>query len=485
MIELHYVNDTFLRVKCDRDIHEEIYQYFTFEVPNARHMPNHVSKGGWWDGKMHLYDKRSSRILSGLAERIKQFASDRDYNIVSFLPSPKVFSEEQLTEFINFIKPKYEVRDYQFTAFRLAVNDSRGLFISPTASGKSYIIYLTTQFLRGITEGNVLIIVPTTGLVKQMKSDFLDYNLGKALPIHTIMEGAKKEVAPITIATWQSIYKMPKPWFSQFKCIIGDEVHLFKATSLKSIMEKADQTPYRIGLTGTLDGTLTNQLVLEGQFGRTHTVTDYQTLQDEGHIVKPKVKVLAFQYDKPTRSIFFDTCKDFAQEVQFLVQNQARNKNILHLTSALKGNILVLFNSIEHGEFLYRIFKEKFKDRPVYLIHGKIDADERERIRHAIESDDNAIAVCSYGTFSTGVNVKKLHHLIYAGPLGKSMIRLLQSIGRGLRVHDSKSIVTIWDLVDDLTYRKRKNFGLKHLMDRINIYDSVGFEYQIITRNVV
>lgn len=470
----------YMQIKAVPHVAMEMSEYFTFEVPNAKF--SYKFKMGW-DGKIKLFNPLSGMLYAGLTEHVKLFASDRGYSVESLIPAPPVFSEDKLTKFIDFIDPKYEVRDYQFSAFAKGINDQRGIFISPTASGKSFIIYLMARLLNELQKP-VLIIVPTTALVTQMKADFLDYNRDRSLPIHTISDGSEKKVAPITIATWQSIYKLQKPFFANFGGIIGDEVHTFKATSLKSIMEKATQTYYRVGLTGTLDGSETNRLTLEGLFGPVNQVTTYDRLLEDGHIVKPIIKVVLFHYSKQTKSAMRKAKKDdgqkgYAIETEYIVRHDRRNAAIASLVKSLKGNVLVLFNRVDkHGIPLHNMFQAEMPNRSHHLIHGKVDTDDREEIRQILEMETNAVAACSYQTFGTGINVKNLHHLVYAGPPGKSIVRVLQSIGRGLRVHDTKDKFTIWDLADDLPS------SIKHLESRINIYNSVGFDFTIHERNL-
>jgi len=126
---------------------------------------------------------------------------------------------------------------------------------------------------------------------------------------------------------------------------------------------------------------------------------------------------------------------------------------------------------------------EKSENRPVFFIHGGVGVDEREEVRRITEEQNDAIIVASYGTFSTGINIRNLHNVIFASP-SKSKIRTLQSIGRGLRLGQNKDSATLYDIADDLTYKSRKNFTLDHFMERMKIYNDEKFEYQIYTINL-
>ena len=152
------------------------------------------------------------------------------------------------------------------------------------------------------------------------------------------------------------------------------------------------------------------------------------------------------------------------------------------MTLDLKGNSLVLYSRVEtHGAILYeKINNNRRGDRKVFFVHGGVDADQRELIREITEEENNAIIVASYGTFSTGINIRNLHNVIFASP-SKSRIRKLQSIGRVLRKGANKVKAILYDISDDCTYKSRKNYTLNHLIERIKIYNEENFNYEINT----
>jgi superfamily II DNA or RNA helicase len=363
-------------------------------------------------------------------------------------------------------------------AFIHALRKRRALLLSPTASGKSLIIYMIVRAL----EQNTLIIVPTIGLVKQMYTDLISYGCPEDM-LHKIEAGGPKEgKGTITITTWQSIYKMPKKWFDQFSVIIGDEAHQYKANSLKGIMEKCTLAPYKIGLTGTLDGTPTHKLVLEGLFGGVKRVTDTSTLMDEGKIAQLKIKAIVLAYPEHERKDLAKIArKDYHAEIDWLIAHQRRNKFIKNLACSLEGNTLVLFRRVEdHGEVLYNLIKEKVPDRDVFFIHGTVDGEEREEVRALTEKSTNAIIVASQGTFSTGTNIRNLHNVIFVHP-SKSKILVLQSIGRALRISDTKSAATLYDIADDLHWGSWKNTTLRHFVERLEMYVKEKFDFKTYT----
>ena len=435
----------------------------------------------YWDGKIRLYNTMTGLTYAGLVQNISKFAKSRNYEVEV---DPDLIHTYQITDdlvnsFLEYCKLKITPRDYQIEAFRHAVSKNRAVFLSPTASGKSLIIYLITRYYNEKT----LIVVPTTSLVSQLAKDFADYGFDSGSKVHGIYAGQDKQTdKPITISTWQSIFKMHRTWFDQFKLVIGDEAHQFKAKSLTSIMEKLYECPYRFGFTGTLDGSLTNETTLEGLFGPVEKVTTTSKLMEQGHVAELKIKNLILQYTPEIRK----QCKDYdyQTEIDFLVRYEPRNRFITNLASSLKGNSLVLYQFVDkHGKMLYDMILKKNTDRKIFFIHGGVDAEEREEARAIVEKENNAIIVASYGTFSTGINIRNLHNVVFASPT-KSRIRTLQSIGRGLRISDSKFNVTIYDIADDLKYKTHTNFTLQHLLERLEIYNSENFNYKIYNMEI-
>jgi superfamily II DNA or RNA helicase len=283
---------------------------------------------------------------------------------------------------------------------------------------------------------------------------------------------------PIIISTWQSLYKLPKQYFQSFDVIYGDECHLFQAKSLTEIMNKAVNTPFRYGTTGTLDGSKTHKLILEGLFGAVHKTITTKELIDSNRLADLKIFAIILQYPDQIKK----DCKTlkYREELDFLVQLNERNKFIRNLAIDQKGNTLVLFQLVEkQGKLLYDMISTKCEDRKVFFVYGGTDTQQREEIRAITEKENDAIIVASYGTFSTGINIRNLHNIIFASP-SKSRIRNLQSIGRGLRIGENKEQCKLYDIGDDLTWKTRKNYTLYHMMERIKIYADEEFDYSFI-----
>jgi superfamily II DNA or RNA helicase len=467
------ISEVYVKIHCEKWMAQELTDYFQFKVENAHFIP--AVKNGYWDGYIRLFNYGNQNIYYGLVPYIEKFAADRDYEITyEGLQGNAEFSASEAVDFVNSLRLAKIPRDYQYKAFVDCVRERRQLLLSPTASGKSLIIYLLLRYY----DKKALVIVPTTSLVHQMSTDFLEYSKGE-YETHLIMAGKDKDAPQQTyITTWQSAYKMPKAYFDQFDVVIGDEAHLFKAKSLTSILEKMTDVTNRFGLTGTLDGSETHKLVLEGLFGRVNKVISTKELIDQGHIAELKIKAIVLQYPDALKAE--NKKHKYQEEMDFLTSYEPRNRFLRNLALSLKGNTLLLFQFVEkHGKILFDdIQAHTAKGRKVFFVHGGTDAETRESIRAITEMESDAIIVASYGTFSTGINIVNLHNLILASP-SKSRIRNLQSLGRSLRRSDTKTQAVLFDIADDLSYKTKRNYTLNHFLERIKIYSSEKLSYRL------
>tara|TARA_B100000287_G_scaffold160914_1_gene151799 strand:+ start:670 stop:2142 length:1473 start_codon:yes stop_codon:yes gene_type:complete len=473
-LNIEKINETYLRATCDDSgFLRELSDYFTFEIPNWQFMPQ--ARNRMWDGKIRLFNWHKKLLYLGLLPYVRKFCEDRrvkvSYKEDEFSYTPDV-SESDVEEWMEDQTLKITPRYYQTEGLLHAINSQRAVIISPTGSGKSYLMYLMTLYF----EVRTLIVVPTLSLVEQMVKDFKDYGWHQS--IHKIKAGADKDtLMQVTVSTWQSIHKMGSKWFNAYDLIMIDECHLATAQSLKAIMEKSTEVPLRYGLTGTLQDSKTNRLVLEGLFGTIKRLTTSKSLMDEGTLAKLNIKTVVLEYPKQLN----ETLKEYnyQEEIDFLCANPARNNFIKNLACDQEGITLVLFQFIEkHGLEIFNLIEQK-SEYPVYYIHGGVDADHREQVRMICEKQDNAIIVASLGTFSTGINIPKIESVIFAHPT-KSKIRTLQSIGRGLRKTKDKSNMVLFDIVDDLSWRNHKNYTFKHFQERLAFYTTEQFAVKII-----
>ena len=464
-VRVSKVNEVFMQVHCDDGLARDLYDFFSFTVPNAKFMPS--VKNRYWDGKVRLFSLKTNKIYIGLLPYVDTFCRERDYD---FEGIEDVIGEKNIEKlgpetetWLQDLKLPFEPRDYQLDAFNTTIKYGRQLLLSPTASGKSLIIYLLARYYNKKT----IVIVPTTSLVEQMAKDFIDYGYDK--DICKIYSGQPVFDADITITTWQSFSKAPKDVMQSFDVVFGDEAHLFKATTLKSILEKMKDTAIRIGTTGTLDGSEVHRLQLEGLFGPVKKVVSSKELMDKGTIANIDIDCIILKHEKcHTMS--------YKEEMDYLVSNEKRNHFIVNLVKSLKGNTLVLFQYVEkHGEVLYDMMFNTDMGGNLHYVYGGTDTEDREVVREIVEKNKEDTILASYGTFSTGVNIKKIDNIVFASP-SKSRIRNLQSIGRGLRKTEGKESMRLFDIADDL---QCENYTLNHLKERINIYNEENFPYNI------
>ena len=509
-------NQHLIKVLCEDSVAYELRDHFCFDVPNAKHSPKFRAR--LWDGKIRLFNARSRTLPKGLVHKLEEFAKEREYTFsYPDRPEPDVIDPADMVRRIN---PAIPPRDYQLDAYREAFENKRRVIISPTGSGKSLIIYMLTASILGFdstikkdgpkpeikmisgkwvtippkvvqTNGKKgIIVVPTINLVNQMYGDFTDYSVYNKFNvednIHCVHSGADPRTKkPLIISTWQSLYNLPDDFFNDIDFIIGDECHLFTATSLNSIMEKSKKASIRVGFTGTLDGTKINKLVLEGLFGPVYQNTTTKQLTEEKYLAEQDVRIIVLKHPPSVCEEFFkkmapSSALTYQNELQLITNSERRNNFITNLTVAQDGNTLVLFRLVEHGKVLLDLLNKKLngETRKVFFIYGKTDAEYRNEIRAITEKETNAIILASVGVFSTGANIKNLHNVILASPT-KSKIRNLQSIGRVLRITDTKKTAKIYDLADDLRHKRKENYTLKHLKERLKVYKEEKFAFKL------
>lgn len=492
-IVVEKISEVYLRVFAEADTEQGLSDFFKFRVPGYQFTPAY--KARLWDGYIRLYDMHRKTLYVGLYDYLEDFAERNGCKLI-FSPTEEFkslhkkheYKVEDILEFVKYLNPHsknkpIEIRDYQADAIRQALNVERTLLLSPTASGKSFIIYSILRWYLNLGK-KAIIIVPTTSLVEQMYSDFGDYSSeDKKWHVQNhcqkLYSGFTRDISSeVLITTWQSIYKQPKAWFEQFDILFGDEAHQFKAKSLTTVMEKMDKIRYRIGTTGTLDGKQVHRLVLEGLFGSVYKVTTTKDLMDSKQLATLDIQCILLKYPEIVRQ--GRKQNTYQEEMDWLVLNEKRNKFIRNLAINSKGNTLILFQYVEkHGKELYGLISQKVKKgRKVFFVYGGTSTQQREDIRHITEKENDAIIVASYGTFSTGINIPSLENIIFASPT-KSKIRNLQSIGRGLRLKDGKTVCTLYDIADDLHWKSWQNHTLKHFMERVKTYSEEKFNYKI------
>ncbi len=473
---------------ADRGIGFELQDVFSYYVTGFKHMPKY--KAGIWDGKIKLFNIKTKTFPYGLIVDLIKFCTKNDYSYELVGEIKLINLKSDLMDFKNKIETitKMSIIDkyqFQFDAIEQLVKYNKALLKSPTASGKSNIIYMLLRFFLEVEEGDILICVPAVSLVNQLFNDFIDYtndDFSVENECHRIHAGRDKNTNKrVIITTWQSIYKLEPSWFTRFGVFICDEAHQADSISLTNIINNMPHVKYRFGLTGTLDGTKIHELQMRSLFGPIIDPTSTKQLMDSDVLTNLTIECDILVYSKEEISHVHKYCKTYQDEIEWLVNNERRNKFIIAKAFKQTNNTLVLFNFIEgHGQKLYDIAKAKAEEhnKQVFFIHGGVKVEIREEIRRIAEYSDNIIIFASYGTFSQGVNVRNLHSVIFAHPF-KSKIRNLQSIGRILRKHDSKAEAKLIDIGDDLSVGSRQNIAYLHFIERLKIYNDEQFDYKI------
>jgi len=481
-VELKKVNETYYQIKCDRGIAYELNDYFSFYVPGYKFMPAYKNK--LWDGKIRLFRLNNKTIYGGLINQVEFFCNSREYSFLNH--DPAYNNEISMSDIISFteeINGPYIPKDYQFKALAHTLRQQKLLLLSPTSSGKSYIIYQAIRYLMdevGLEKG--LLLVPNLNLIQQMYNDFHEYSIKNKWDlngnIHMIFQGQKKENpnARLYLSTWQSIYNQPDKYFQQFDYLICDEVHQAKSKSITKIVSGATNASWKIGLTGTLDDSETNELVLRGLFGPVNQVTTTKKLMDRKDISNLTIKSIQLDYPKEARKII--SKMNYHSYYEALIGFEKRNRFILNLAKSLPGNGLILFQFVDkHGKLLYNRMVDENPGMDIRFISGKVSKDDREAIRQEMIQGDNIKLFASYGTFSTGVNIPNLKWIISTTP-GKSRVRILQSIGRALRKHADKTGAVFYDISDDTSWKTKEGFGISHLQSRLEMYMSEKFKIE-------
>lgn len=474
-------NESYIKVHCDESVAWELRDAFSFRPPGFQFVPSYKQK--LWDGYLRLFNPLNRQMYRGLAPQVIEWAENHGYTFeYQGEDLDTSFSLDEAKEFVEKLNPKHLPRDYQMDAFVHAIRSKRRIVLSPTGSGKSLLLYLVCNYL--LKQGKRgLLIVPRSALVEQMYSDFEDYSAknGKDMEkyCHRVYSGKDKvSEKPIVISTWQSLQRLPKEYFQQFDYVICDEVHQAQAKALTDIVGKCSKANYRLGVTGTLSGAKSHEWQLIGLFGQVYKATTSAELMKKKQLAELTIKCLILKYSD--EECQYMKSASYQDEIKYIISNPTRNTFVTNLAISMEGNTLLLFNYVEsHGAILYDMIKSKSKEgRKVFFIHGGTNVEDRETIRRIVETEHNAIIVGSVGVLSTGTNIVALDNVIFSSP-SKSKIRNLQSIGRGLRVSDTKKSATLYDIADDFSWKSKENFTLKHFFERVKTYNEEKFKFKI------
>ncbi|MFA5484956.1 MAG: DEAD/DEAH box helicase family protein [Candidatus Pacearchaeota archaeon] len=481
-------DNVYFKLHCNIEQNMELKSFFSCYAPNYKYHPKFKAK--IWNGKISFYNVKEQLLPIGLTYQLKEFLNRYDYKI-KFLFDPNELindiSIDQINDFYEaiFRNTDFFPRDYQHQAIYTALKKKRGIIESPTASGKSLIIYSIIRFVLGVTEGKILLVVPSISLTTQMFNDFVEYGWFDAYDYSSILySGSKKydKNKRILISTYQSLHRKKENFFEDFDCVIIDETQQAKSNSIKTILQNCVNANYRFGLTGTLPTDVADINNIYGYIGPKIFSLKSNTLIDKGFLSKIKIVNMLIQYSEEEKKL--NRKRTFPEESRAIAENTDRNKVIKYIVKNInnKDNTLILCEKIDHLKSIKEYVDENFSEtHEIFMIYGNTNVDEREKIRKYMNENKSVILVASYGTMSTGVNISRIHHIIFASSY-KSKIKVLQSIGRGLRKHKEKSKLILWDLIDDMTWVKRtgkigKNYVYQHFEERLKYYKEQGFKY--------
>ncbi|MEM4261311.1 MAG: DEAD/DEAH box helicase family protein [Candidatus Woesearchaeota archaeon] len=502
-IELEKVNEVFVRTsKITIEQQLELREAFSAKAKDFWFDPR--VRAGTWDGTLRFYNMQTNCFAIGLMPYFINFCKKHNYKYkfnfdVSDLRCD-IADDDIKQLYQKIFKNSFKPREYQDFAIKKALRNKRGIIEHPTASGKSIIIYSLIRFMLATSDRKVLLVVPNINLVEQMFSDFKDYGWNSCESYCSLIYGTSKRKDwnnQLIISTWQSIYKKDISHFKDFGMVIIDETHGAKASSLKTILEKCVNADFRIGLTGSLqDKNEKNEkadfLTISGYLGPVIAKENTQDLIDQGFLSNIIIANLLLKYPDEFIELTKFESYNYMQEIEIIQSYNKRNKVLDFILNNIdkSHNVLILCHEIEdHLKVVEDYISKNFKDWNFNVIYGQVNANKREIIRREMIQKGGNILLASYGTVSTGVNIPRLHHIIFFSSF-RSKIKVLQSIGRGLRKHESKEKLILWDIVDDLTYKTyhagkevlHKNYVYIHWLQRLKYYKFQNFKF--ITKQI-
>jgi superfamily II DNA or RNA helicase len=494
MVQIQKLDESTLKINCEMDVARTIQDHFCFFAENFRWTPSF--RQGRWDGKIRLFDLRSSTLPIGCFYTLLKLLKSLNYSYTidpSLKPDP-IFKDVDEVWIKKFLKDKFkselDLRYYQVEAILRSLKYGKCINLLPTASGKSFVQFCVMEIIRHFyPDTKTLLIVPSINLVEQMRYDLNDYaknieGYDKQLQMIYGTVSNRDGSRSIQISTWQSLTKMPKEYFQQFNTILVDECHLSNAKELNRIITLCNQSKFKIGVSGSLSDSKVSESQLEALLGPIKKIVETKTLIAEGTLSQFEIMTLILNYNKDDKKEFkahlkqycgldengkINKRKIYPGETEWVRENKKRTQFVINLTKKLQGNTLVLFKNVEYGKMLYEKLRET--EDNVYFVAGEVNGNEREKIRLAISGHANSIVVASLQIFSTGINITSLKNLLISQPF-KSKIKVIQSIGRILRKHEGKEKAILYDVVDNIT---GNNFGIKYALERSEIYDKEGF----------
>ena len=486
VITAEYLDRMTVRLDGDRDTLYSIQQAFSYFAKDHKHMP--LFKRGIWDGKVYLFKVSNCLMPSGLIGTLRGLQERLDFELV-VMPGP--FSETipfDADFFLEKVAPlsQFEIMDHQLGSVEEVLTHNRRLVLSPTSSGKSLIQYLCARYVLEKHKKRVLIIVPNKSLVEQMREDFSEYatdGWGGDKDIHAIY--AEQEIwvnHDVVVSTYQTAVKLTADWYEQFGAIFIDEAHGATSKSVTTILDNTKHMLYHAGFTGTLNGTYMHEMEMRARFGDVTKLVTTAELMAMGIVSQLMIHALHLNHNDEAAKLAAKW--KYPDEVEYLVNSEPRNEFVANLATTMTDkNVMVLFHRTEHGQRLKALIEERIKGtgKTLLYVDGNVSIEARKPMRAFMEANDGVILLASYGTSSVGLSIKNIHYMVLAHPF-KDRIRVLQTIGRILRLAPGKLLAMVVDIGDYLAgKRKNPNHTYEHFLSRLELYQNEGFDYEVIT----
>ena len=485
-MNLRKINEVYYSVEGENQELSQLKNALSFFVPGAQFTDAYKNKS--WNGLKSFLDYRTRTIPAGLFTIVKRTCENNKYKLrvdegvkkdITDSPRPDTKS---LLENLNL---PFEPRDYQIEQFETAAIKRRGVVVSPTGSGKSLVIYMLLRWMLDEVPGKIMLVVPSVSLVEQMWSDFISYGWNEELMKNFVEKLYNKQTPTfkkrILITTYQSVMRKGPDFFEDYRVLMNDEAHSVKSAMLTKIAKMCTNADYRLGFTATIPTEPIDHMGVFGVLGwRIYDLKSFELI-DKGYLSQIEVVNLFLDYDDEYRKRV--NGRSFNEEEMLLEKSARRLDGFSYVLDRLPetNNTLILVKHLEHLETMKNWLEGKYADKyKIHVIQGSTDPLAREGIRQGMENEKGSVLLATYGTMSTGINIKRIHNIMF-GASSKSHIRVLQSIGRGLRTHETKSKLILWDVVDNLTTftrtgKPKYNYMMKHWNERLNIYREQKFK---------
>ncbi len=455
------------------DHFDEIREHFS--IANA------AAKFARWRGRFMPARKYiitpAGRFEVGMYDEIQKFCVEKQYNEEILMTDKFVKQAAPRYEYGELSRLKLDLRDYQDTIVRQCLDRGRGTVVLATAGGKTLTIAtLLDTIYKKNNKFTCVLMVPDLGLVNQTYNDFIDYGVNFTSSKWTGNNelDLSSNVIICNLGILQSS-KSNVEWLRDVDVCIIDEVHKVRKQNKVNKILKQIRTPNRFGFTGTMPEDNIDQWNIIGKIGPVIFERNSYQLRKNNYVADVKIQILDIEYACEPKYVNhpgeqLQPADKYRRELDFIINNDFRNSMLTSLCKRLDRNSLIMIDYIDHGNMLFRYLQQRCPDKRVYFIRGEMDVESRDRIKSIMEEEDNVIVVAISKIFSTGINIKNLHYIIF-GSGGKAKIKTIQSIGRGLRLHKDKSRLVIFDIADNLHY------GRKHVEKRIQLYEQENIEY--------